>query len=520
MNNTTHMYYYNDALQCLLVKRAMTFDRDPNIKFGSIRNVDRFWVYTLDVFLKFLEKGDFRPNDPGAIYTYPNETTFYNKIYGNMVERNIYHGNVLLGPPRLRQIRVKDGLCIRNPVFTKNAPTCYAPYSWSGESHASHRGYRWVSMAEDGVTPINGILDWYFGAGFIQDLTYNYTKNVEIITNLRDSEWISRNTRIVIIEFNLYHIMTDLLEIVKLRFEQPSFGGLFPSATFTALRRHSIFATSDWVLQAVGYCYYLMVTLFTVREIAIIFRIGFKKYIRSYFNFTDFTCYLSANELIGFTVVLLIFLMAYAECGLALFGVNDVKFCSLSNALISIMSLAGRKFAYQEITDKNKVKTGIYYISFVLIVYVLLVLHVCLGILVAAYDEVSATLQTKKTKVTTVIRMFFISLYDLLYWLIFRKRRVRKKVDIDAEGEWEVDHHLIPQMVSSLTAKRTHSISDPAFLTQDMYLPLRMKRVSTRLHVLEEVLIPVLKRFLRYYNHLRKAQGLNVILFEQLDVDI
>ncbi|XP_030241980.1 polycystic kidney disease 2-like 1 protein [Drosophila navojoa] len=339
-----------------------------------------------------------------------------------------------------------------------------------------------------------------------------------------------------------------------------------------------------------------MVTLFTVREIAIIFRIGFKKYIRSYFNFTDFTCYLlsslalamqifqyfyverllqrkkqtdqyisldwacfmravityingififmiwirlltfltinrtltvfnkvllrSANELIGFTVVLLIFLMAYAECGLALFGVNDVKFCSLSNALISIMSLAGRKFAYQEITDKNKVKTGIYYISFVLIVYVLLVLHVCLGILVAAYDEVSATLQTKKTKVTTVIRMFFISLYDLLYWLIFRKRRVRKKVDIDAEGEWEVDHHLIPQMVSSLTAKRTHSISDPAFLTQDMYLPLRMKRVSTRLHVLEEVLIPVLKRFLRYYNHLRKAQGLNVILFEQLDVDI
>lgn len=156
--------------------------------------------------------------------------------------------------------------------------------------------------------------------------------------------------------------------------------------------------------------------------------------------------------------MLLIFLMAYAECGLALFGVNDVKFCNLSNSLISIMSLAGRKFDYEEITDKNMVKTRIYYTSFVLIVYVLLVLHASLGILLAAYDEVSVTVKTKKSKLTTVIHLFFLSLCDLLYLVFRRKRRVRKKVDLDEEGEWEVDHHFIPQMVSRLTHKRKQSI--------------------------------------------------------------
>lgn len=209
------MYYYNDSLQSLLIKREITLEHGSHERFENIRNIDKFWAYTLNVFLKFLEKGDFRPDDPSAIFTFPNESTSYNEISGNIAVRNIYHGNVLLGPPRLRQICVRDGLCIKNPVFTKDAPTCYAPYSWSGESRASHQGYRWVSMSEDGATPINGILDWYFGAGFIQSLTYDYTENVKIITSLRDSEWVSRNTRIVIIEFNLYHIMTDLLEIVK-----------------------------------------------------------------------------------------------------------------------------------------------------------------------------------------------------------------------------------------------------------------------------------------------------------------
>ncbi|EDW12751.2 polycystic kidney disease 2-like 2 protein [Drosophila mojavensis] len=596
MNNTKNMYYYNNALKRLLVERAINFEDDPNGKFENINNIDRFWDYILDVFLNILEKGDFRPNDPAAIYTFPNDTTFYNEIYGNMVERNIYHGNVLLGPPRLRQICVRDGLCSTNPVFSKNSPTCYAPYSWSGESRANHQGYQWVSMAQDGATPINGILDWYFGAGFIQMLTYNYRDNVEIIKNLRVNEWFSRNTRIVIIEFNIYHIMTDLLEIVKLRFEQPSFGGIFPSATFTALRRHSIFTTSDKTLQAVACCYFLMVIMYTVREIAIILRIGFKKYIHSFYNFTDFTSYLlsfmslvmqvvyhfyiesimqkkkqtdqyisldwacfmgnvatyingiaifmiwirmltfliinrtmtvfkkvllrSVNELIGFTVVLLIIIMAYAECGLVLFGVNDAKFCSLSNSLISIMSLAASKFAYEEITDKNKVITRIYYISFVLLVYVLLVLHACLSILLAAYDEVSATVKTRKSKLIVVFRMFFISLYDLLYLVFCRKRKFRQKVDVDEEGEWEVDHHFIPQMVSSLTAKRKHPIKNPVTLTPDMYLPLRMKRVSKRLIILESVILPVLKRLLKYYSQLRKEHGLNEILFEQLDLTI
>lgn len=122
------------------------------------------------------------------------------------------------------------------------------------------------------------------------------------------------------------------------------------------------------------------------------------------------------------------------------------------------MSLAASKFAYEEITDKNMVITRIYYISFVLLVYVLLVLHACLSILLAAYDEVSATVKTRKSKLIVVFRMFFISLYDLLYLVFCRKRKFRQKVDVDEEGEWEVDHHFIPQMVSSLTAKRKHPI--------------------------------------------------------------
>ncbi|XP_023165944.2 polycystin-2-like isoform X2 [Drosophila hydei] len=389
------MSYFWDWLQKRqLIKREFTLEDGSKCKF-EIYSIKNFWGYALHTFLPFLVQGDFRPNDPSAIYEFPNGTTLYDDFSGDIVSRNILHGNVLLGPPRLRQISVTKGVC-KTSVFTNHMPTCYRPYTWFNENRGQHQGSAWVSMWEAGVTPINGVLEVYLGAGFVKSLTHNHTENVKLIESLRDSKWISRNTRIVVIEFNLYHIMTNLLESVKLRFEQSSFGGIIPSYSFTVIQRHSFFTSPERSLQVIASLYYVMVVLFTARDAAIITQIGFCKYIRRFRNCTDFFCYVlsylmliihivhyfhiegllkrmkrsdkyisldwacvlviaynniagaaifliwarlltfliinrtmavfvevmrrSIHEMIGFSVMLVTFIMAYAECGLALFG--------------------------------------------------------------------------------------------------------------------------------------------------------------------------------------------------------
>lgn len=183
--------------------------------FNNIRNYEQFWDFIQFTFLPLLDRGDFKRNDSASIYKFTNETKQFDAIFGDIRNRTIMHGNVLLGPPRLRQIRVKEGQCKYHPVFSKYLPECYSPYTWFTEDRGEYEGIQWQSMSEAGVTPLWGEIEIYLGAGYIINFSYDNKENIQLAKRLRGEKWINRGTRLFLLEFNLYHVDTHLFELVK-----------------------------------------------------------------------------------------------------------------------------------------------------------------------------------------------------------------------------------------------------------------------------------------------------------------
>lgn len=213
--NNVPMYYLNDAMHRQVIGRRVPMEPGLISKYTDIDSLDRYWDFVLYTFLPLLSSGDFKSTDKESIWEFTNETNQFNGIYGDIYNRVILHGNVLLGPPRFRQIMVERGHCKKCAPFTKHMDTCYAPYTWSNERRSDYRGTKWVGMWADGALPIIGEIEVYLGAGYIKSLSYDNEFNFRLVKHLRDTKWIGRSTRIVLIELSLFHVNTRLFESVK-----------------------------------------------------------------------------------------------------------------------------------------------------------------------------------------------------------------------------------------------------------------------------------------------------------------
>ena len=70
-------------------------------------------------------------------------------------------------------------------------------------------------MSELQVNMIRGQIRRYYGAGHIYNLTYDHKENLQILQKLKDAKWIDRATRLVILEFVLFNINTNIFNNVK-----------------------------------------------------------------------------------------------------------------------------------------------------------------------------------------------------------------------------------------------------------------------------------------------------------------
>ncbi|KAL1004887.1 hypothetical protein UPYG_G00051840 [Umbra pygmaea] len=117
-------------------------------------------------------------------------------------------GSVLLGTPRLRQIRDDT-----NPGA-----------DWGGGLIGSpgHRTLNWTSnTAEHDGTWRWGQLMVYSSGGFIQQLNRNLEQTRVTIQDLKQFHWMDHMTRAVFVEFSLYNTNTDQLAIFSFLFEFP-----------------------------------------------------------------------------------------------------------------------------------------------------------------------------------------------------------------------------------------------------------------------------------------------------------
>lgn len=152
-------------------------------------------------------EGRRRNSEPRANFA-SNKTHLEGRIF--------LHENLMLGPPRLRQIRVKRDSCFVHDAFIRYFNTCYDDYSPSVEEiKKEHGGAPYRTMLQLQAKPLWTTLNFYRSGGYTFDMTYDKAENLAKIKSLRESNWLDRGSRLCLIEFNLYNENTDMFLSAK-----------------------------------------------------------------------------------------------------------------------------------------------------------------------------------------------------------------------------------------------------------------------------------------------------------------
>ncbi|CAH1104598.1 unnamed protein product [Psylliodes chrysocephalus] len=449
--NTTSVYYLTKALKQQFVEQEFETLNGVGISFGDIKTAVDVWFYLenhLSNSLFWESTYDPRPGVENAM--------------------NILHENKVLGVPRLRQVKVRNDSCIIHSYFRRLFLTCFDSFSSSSEDvepFGPRNKTAWVysSSKQTKSLPYRGEISTYNGGGYYVNLSRNKSKTIQLIQDLKDNLWITRGTRAILIDFNVYNGNLNLFGICKLIFEFPTLGGVIPSAKVHTVRLLRFHTTFDWfILACQCSCYFfiifylfeelremiyfkfaylfkfwnyidlLIITLFVVALILSILLIlqvpdalneirnfpdeyGNLEYVTEIykkhndvvaialyliylkaFKFLNFNKTMSqlndtlsncVVDILGFSLMFFIIFFAYAELGYLLFGNQVEGFSSFNIAMFTLLRTILGDFDYQEIEEANRILAPIYFLSYIFLVFFVL-LNMFLAIISDTYADV------------------------------------------------------------------------------------------------------------------------------------
>ncbi|KAK2571916.1 Polycystin-2 [Acropora cervicornis] len=242
---------------------------------------------------------------------------FVNGIYANewyngkIATKQDYINNkksILLGMPRLRQIRIKTDACNIPEVARASIQHCYDYYSideeeknphnlpgwepfrgssnWANFSNLCPAPWNYVPQEKLHGSPSWGFFDIYSGGGYVADLGYNKTTASPLIANLQKYGWIDRQTRAVVLEFVVYNGNTGYLSISSFYYEILPIGCGHPFAiidTFPLTSTQTGFYDFFLICQLL---FIILVILFVFREAYAIYQLRCT-YFRDPWNFVE-----------------------------------------------------------------------------------------------------------------------------------------------------------------------------------------------------------------------------------------
>ncbi|XP_017116014.1 polycystic kidney disease 2-like 2 protein [Drosophila elegans] len=486
-----------------------------------------------------------------------------NNVTSHHLEGRVFlYENLLLGPPRLRQIRVRKESCYVNDAFIRYFNTCYAAYSSGAEDRtAIYKGTRYHTMNDLDSTPIWTVLAFYRTGGYTVDLDYDKEKNLKTITDLKNIHWLDRGSRLSLIEFNLYNENTDIFQSVKLIAEIPPTGGVIPQAHLQTVKEYSFFTDRSMVMTVIYIFWYIMIIYYTIQEVFELRKAGFKNYFFSMLNILDCVillgCYLAlvynvwhtfwvqsitararveltyqsldvlcfwniiyvdmmailaflvwikifkfisfnktlvqftttlkrcSKDLAGFSLMFGIVFLAYAQLGLLLFGTKHPDFRNFITSILTMIRMILGDFQYNLIEQANRVLGPIYFLTYILLVFFIL-LNMFLAIIMETYNTVKSEITQGRSHLGSYI---YKKLTGMLYWITHcgRKRRNQPPATETEEKEAEQDADAAqdePQELrKNLTPAEARYFQDiPPEQNQDMV------RLNNRVGLLEEIL--------------------------------
>nr|XP_014097996.2 polycystic kidney disease 2-like 2 protein [Bactrocera oleae] len=472
------MYFFTKDIENLFLSREVnTSSHEASVRFADLATTADMWAFLETKFVMDLHGIDDRE---GAIED--DHEGSENRRRRSAEDKLIFQEqNLVLGPPRLRQIRVKENSCDVHNVFGRYFSKCYADYSSSDEDTSDiYKGTKYSTLSALGADSIWGQITTYRGGGFVRSLSYNFNENNKILSDLKSRKWLDRASRLILVEFTLYNANKDLVNNIKFIGELPSTGGVVTTFSIESVKLASVFWRDGITILVIGVIFYLFVLYYTTVEILEVIRIGFTNYVRILWNFVDFLiialayCTLMYNiwhpfyvgglykrfekspndylqldklcfwnltyraifaicaflvcmkilkfisfnktmrqfnatvstcfrDLLGFSVMFGIVFLAYAQMGLLLFGNVHHDFRNFKESLLTMIRMILGDFDYDGIEAANRVLGPIYFLTYIVLVFFIL-LNMFLAIINDTYSSVKSDIKGGRNYLSTYLR--------------------------------------------------------------------------------------------------------------------
>ncbi|XP_032590721.1 polycystic kidney disease 2-like 1 protein isoform X2 [Drosophila grimshawi] len=209
---TTHQQHYFNLGMLKSFKRTFYMPGNVVISFDKVITIPDFWNYIEYAVIPMLHGVVFDETVDWKPHWVTNRPNLYGRLFLNE--------SVLLQPPRLRQIRVRNDTCFKHIAFERYSATCMAAYSSDAESKEPfYKGTEFKTMKQLKVSPIRGVVHTYASGGYVQQLSFKKDVNVGVIRHLKNIKWLDRASRLVVFELKLINLNLDLLQSIKIIFE-------------------------------------------------------------------------------------------------------------------------------------------------------------------------------------------------------------------------------------------------------------------------------------------------------------
>uniref|UniRef100_A0A8C8BDB9 Polycystin 2 like 1, transient receptor potential cation channel n=1 Tax=Otus sunia TaxID=257818 RepID=A0A8C8BDB9_9STRI len=284
---SSNAYYYTKVMSELFLQTSS----DSRVSFQSISSMADFWVYAQGPLLDNLYWTKWYNNESLAVHS---------------TQSYIYYENLLLGVPRMRQLKVKNNSCLVHDDFKEEISGCYDVYSEDKEERISFglingTAWRYHSEEELGGSSHWGRLTSYSGGGYYIDLKLTREESAEALQVLKEKLWLDRGTRVVFIDFSVYNANINLFCVLRLVVEFPATGGAIPSWQIRTVKLIRYVSTWDFFIVACEIVFCVFIFYYVVEEILEL-RIHKLQYFTSIWNILDVVVILLSIVAIGFHI--------------------------------------------------------------------------------------------------------------------------------------------------------------------------------------------------------------------------
>lgn len=269
---SSNMYYYTRVMSQLFLDTPLS-PGEPTT-FRNMATMEDFWKFTEGPFLN------------GMYWE-----VWYNNRSLPENHSLLYYENLLLGVPRLRQVKVHNRSCSVHQDLRAEVRDCYDVYTPGNEDSAPFglkNGTAWTYTKEGSL---NGSSHWgqvstYGGGGFFQDLARTREGSAGLLQALREHLWLGRGTRAVFLDFSVYNGNINLFCIARLLVEFPATGGVVTSWQFQTVRLIRYVSGWDYFVGMCEVAFCLFVLYYVVEEVLEI-RVHRLRYFKSLWNCLD-----------------------------------------------------------------------------------------------------------------------------------------------------------------------------------------------------------------------------------------